>query len=238
MAGATGDLIQNTYKDFVDKNPYVSPTLTVQQTDQQYKAFVGAKGKLATNIGYNFNVNHSNEKNKPLFIQNQTRTDGNINVANGYEAGNSFNVIYDDIKTLGIFAEINIDASKELNFSGTINYANYTTTNEMEAWNLPTIKATLSANYLDKNWFAGAKLFYQGETMDFVLGFGQQNENGTIITNESYIDLNLNVGYIFSDRLTAFAKINNALGEKYQSFVNYQVQSLQVLGGITYKFDL
>ena len=52
------------------------------------------------------------------------------------------------------------------------------------------------------------------------------------------MDLNLNGGYIFSDRLTAFAKINNALGKKYQPFVNYQVQTLQIIGGITYKFDL
>lgn len=238
VAGATGDLIQNTYKDFVNENPYISPTLTVQQTDKQYKAFIGAKGKLASNIGYNFNVSHSNEKNKPLFIQNQTKTDGNIILTNGYEAGNSFNVIYDDIKTLGVFAEITIDASKEFNFAGSINYANYTTTNQIEAWNLPDISAIISADYLNKNWFAGAKLFYRGETKDLVIPHSVLPENGIVITNDSYIDLNLNGGYIFSDRLTAFAKINNALGEKYQSFVNYQVQSLQVLGGITYKFDL
>ena len=55
---------------------------------------------------------------------------------------------------------------------------------------------------------------------------------------ESYIDLNINGGYIFSDRLSAFAKINNALGKKYFSYTNYQVQTMQILAGITYKFDL
>jgi len=63
-------------------------------------------------------------------------------------------------------------------------------------------------------------------------------ENGSIVKNDSYLDLNLNGGYLFSDRLTAFAKINNAFSQKYHTVVNYQVQTVQILGGITYKFDL
>lgn len=238
VAGVTGDLTQNTYKDFADENAFISPTLNVQQTDKQYKAFAGAKGKLATNIGYNFNVSHTSEKNKPLFIQNQTKTDGIIFVEKSYEAGNSFNVVYDDVKTLSVFSEITIDASDEFDFSATLTYSNFTTNTQFQAWNLPTIKATISANYQNKNWFAGAKLFYRDKTYGFVIPYGFLPENGTVIQNQSYMDLNLNGGYIFSNRLTAFAKINNALGEKYYTFVNYQVQSLQILAGITYKFDL
>jgi len=237
VAGVTGDLEQNTYSSFATKNPYVSPTLNIIQTDKQYKAFAGAKGKLASNIGYNFNVCHTSEINKPLFIQNQTKTDGTILVENAYEAGNSFEVIYDNIKTLGFLAKITIDASEEFDFSGSLNYSNFTTETQLEAWNLPTVTATISADY-HKNWFAGAKLFYNGKTKDFVIPFGLTAENGNVVENKSYMDLNLNGGYIFSDRLTAFAKINNALGEKYHTYVNYQVQTLQILAGITYKFDL
>lgn len=238
VAGVTGDLEQNSYKDFANENPYVSPTLNILQTDQQYKAYAGTKGKLASNIGYNFNVSHTSEKNKPFFVQNQTKTDGTIPVEKGYEAGNSFGVVYDNVKTLGFFGEITIDASKEFNFTGTLNYSHHTVETLLEAWNTPTMTGTISADYQNKNWFAGAKLFYNGETEDFVIPYGFTAENGNIITNESYMDLNLNGGYNFSDRLTAFAKINNALGEKYHRFLNYQVQTLQILGGITYKFDL
>ena len=239
VAGVTGDLIQNTYRDFANENPYISPTQTILQTDQQYKAFAGAKGKLASNIGYNFNVSHTSEKNKPFYILNQTKTDGNIIIDNGYEAGNSFSVVYDNVKTLGIFGELTIDASDEFDFSSSINYTNHTTENLAEAWNSPELTATISADYQNKSWFAGAKLFYKGETNDYQMPYGSiATDSGTLITNDSYIDLNLNGGYIFSDRLTAFAKINNALGKKYHPFVNYQVQTLQILGGITYKFDL
>lgn len=238
VAGATGDLVQNSYKDFANENPFISPTLNILQTDKQYRAFAGTKGKLASNIGYHFNVSHTSEKNRPLFIQNPTKTDGTIVVEKAYEAGNSFGVVYDNLKTLGFFGEITIDASKEFNFSGAVNYANYTLDSQLKAWNLPTMTATISADYQNKNWFAGAKLFYNGETNDFVIPYGYSAANGIIVTNESYMDLNLSGGYIFSDRLTAFAKINNALGEKYHRFINYQVQTLQILAGLTYKFDL
>ncbi len=238
VAGAIGDLVQNTYSNFVTENPFVSPTLNVQQTDKQYRIFAGTKGKLASHIGYNFNVSHTTEKNKPLFIQNQIQTQGTIPVSHAFKLGNSFQVVYDDVKTLAFFAEITVDASKEFNFAGTINYSKFTTSNQLEAWNLPTVNATISANYQNNNWFSGAKLFYNGPTKDYIVPFITSSASPVIIENESYMDLNLSGGYIFSDRLTAFAKINNALGKKYHPFVNYQVQTLQILAGITYKFDL
>jgi outer membrane cobalamin receptor len=54
---------------------------------------------------------------------------------------------------------------------------------------------------------------------------------------DSYVDLNLKGGYVFTDRLTAFTKINNVLSTNYQPFHNYDVQGIQVLAGIIYKFD-
>jgi len=235
-AGVTGDLIQNSYQNFVTQNPFVSPTLNLLQTDQQYKAFLGLKGKQNT-ISFNTSISYYSEKNKPLFIQNQTQTDGTILVNNAYQAGNSFQVIYDDVKTIAFLAEINIQATNEFSLNVNVNYFNFSTTNQQEAWNLPNIKASISGNYKQNNWFANAKLFYRGETKDFSIPYNNLI-NGAIIKNKSYIDLNLHGGYIFSNRLTAFAKINNALGEKYHQFLNYQVQEFQVLAGITYKFNL
>jgi hypothetical protein len=237
-AGVTGDLIQNTYRDFTAENPFVSPTLNIQQTNHQYNAFVGAKGKLASNIGYLFNASYSSEKDKALFIQNQTLTNGTIVVNNAYEAGNSFEIVYDDIKSLNIYGEISLDISKEFQLEGSVTYTNYSTTNQLEAWNLPEIKANITANYRTKTWYAGAKLFFNGNTKDYVIPFGNLPQNGSIVTNNSYIDLNFNGGYIFTDRLSVFAKINNVVGDSYQRFVNYPVQSIQFLGGVMYKFDL
>lgn len=236
--GVTGDLIQNSYQHFSNENPFVSPTLNMQQTDQQYNAFIGAKGILASNVGYNVNVNYKSEKDRALFIQNQTKTDGINIVNNSYEAGNSFKVVYDHLKTINVFSEINVEVSKEFNFDLGIDYSHYTTTNELEAWNLPELKGYINAQYKANSWFVGTKIYFNGTTKDFTIPYGEIEENGSIIKNNSYVDLNFNGGYIFSDRLSAFGKINNAIGENYHRFVNYPVQSAQFLAGITYKFDL
>ncbi len=242
VAGIKGDLIQNTYNDFATENPYVSPTLNILQTDKQYSAFVGAKGKLASNIAYNVSISQSNEKNKPLFRLNETKTDGNALLTEGYSAGNSFSVIYDEVKTLNIFGEVDINISKELTLSGSLNAYNYTTTNEKEAWNLPNLTAAISADYQVKKWFAGASLYMRGETKDYVLPFNSMLSSsfpeGEIVTNDSFLDLNLKAGYNFTDQLTAFAKVNNAFSNNYYRFANYQVQPLLALAGISYKFDI
>lgn len=233
-AGITGDLKMNSFREFAEKNPFISPTLMVQQTDNTYNGFVGAKGQFNSDVSYNFKAKFSNEKNKPLFINNPTKTDGSVLVAQGYEAGNSFGVIYDNIKTLSITGELNVDVSKDFKFGGTIEFNNYSTTTQDEAWNLPTVQSDLHADYHNNSWFAGANLYFVGKRYDFVTPFVGMAEK---VELDSYVDLNLNGGYVFSDRLTAFAKVNNVLSTNYERFRNFDAQGIQVLLGITYKFD-
>jgi len=238
IGGVTGDLIQNSYQTFADENPWVSPTLTILPTDNQYNGYIGAKGKLASNISYQGKVTYSNTKNKALFIHNVIQTNGSLAIADIYSAENSFNVVYDDVKSIHFNGEINFKASKEINIGGTVDYTNYTPTNYSEVWNTPTLKATAFANVQYKNWFGSAKLFYEGDKKDFIVPFGQ---NASLISPtkiDPFVDLNLSVGYIFSDRLTAFVKANNITNSNYERFSNYEVQGAQFLGGLTYKFDL
>ena len=183
-------------------------------------------------------MSYRSEKDKALYIQNRTKTDGTIIVNNAYEAGNSFGLVYDHLKTINVYGEINIEVSKEFQLSGSINYSNYTTDIELEAWNLPEIKAIVSAEYRMKKWFVGTQIFFNGNTKDYVISYSDLPENGIVNTNKSYLDLNFNGGYTISDRLSVFTKLNNVIGENYQRFTNYPVQSFQVLGGVIYKFDL
>ncbi|AOW21734.1 porin family protein [Urechidicola croceus] len=233
-AGVTGDLHQNSHREFAKENPFVSPTLNIQQTDQQYNAFIGTKGKLSSNVSYNFKVSYQNENNKPLYLQNFTKTDGIIPTTYGYEAGNSFRVVYDNVETFKINADINVDVSREFELGSTIEFSDYSTTNQVEAWNLPTIKATIFADYQTKKWYGGANLYFIGSRNEFIVPFEGVGES---IELDSYVDLNLNGGYIFTDRLTAFGRVNNVLSTNYERFANYDVQGIQVLAGIIYKFD-
>jgi len=76
------------------------------------------------------------------------------------------------------------------------------------------------------------------DELDFAIPGSLINRAPERIDVGNYFDLNLNAGYKFTDRLTAFAKVNNALGSNYQKYTNFQVQGLQFFAGLTYKFDL
>ena len=235
FTGVTGNLEQNSYQKFTEDNPFVSPTLNILQTNKQYHAFLGAKGKISSSVNYNITASYQNEKDKALFISNPSKTDGTIIPDMSYEAGNSFGIIYDDLRTINVSGELNFNLSKEFNFGGKIEFNNYDTANQIEAWNLPTITSTLFADYHTKKWYLGSDLYFVGERKDFVIPFGANI--GETKTLKSYVDLNFNGGYIFTDRLTTFVKINNVLSSNYERYTNFDVQGFQILAGAIYKFD-
>lgn len=234
--GAEGNLEQNTYSDFVGENPFLSPTLDIKPTDKQYDIFAGLKGKLTNSVSYNLRASYVNERDKALFKSN----DYNENSSNeNYAFGNSFQVVYDDMKTVSFYGELKADFSDDVTFGIDGTFSSYTNDIQREAWNLPAIKLNAKANFnFTDQWYAGVNLFFVGERKD-------QKLNTDIvyivapspITLDSYFDLNANVGYKYSDRLTAFLRANNIANQAYQKWLDYPVQGFQVVLGANYKFD-
>nr|WP_299384715.1 TonB-dependent receptor [Allomuricauda sp.] len=238
--GIEGQLEQNSYFDFVQENPYVSPTLDIQPTDKQYEGYVGIKGQLVSNVGYNIKGAYTAENRKPLFFlnpQNLFRMD-----EKGYFYGNSFQVFYDDVKTLGIFGELNIDINRNFTLGVNAEFYDYDTETDNPAWNLPSIKGSLFMDYqINKQWYLGANLFYVGDRDDLV---AQAIENATpsefpaaIVTLDGFFDANVHAGYRFNDQLSVFLKASNIANNNYQRWANFRVQGFQALAGVTYKFD-
>lgn len=238
--GVTGELKQNSYYDFVEGNPFVSPTLTIAPTDSQYNAYVGFKGQLLPNLSYNVKGSYTAENNKPLYTlnpRNDFRSDDK-----GYYYGNSFGLFYDDIKTLGIFGELNVDVNRNFTAGANIEVYDYNTETGNPAWNLPNLQASLFMDYqIGKKWYAGVNLFYVGEREDFsstVVQNAQPSEfPATLITLDGYFDANAHVGYRYTDQWSFFIKGANLSNNDYQRWSNFQVQGIQILGGATYKFD-
>ena len=237
--GIEGKLIQNSYYGFVQENQFVSPTLNIVPTDQQYDAYVGVKGKLSSNIGYNLKGSYITENNKPLFRLNAVN-----NIANpgaGYAFGNSFGVVYDDVNTISVFGEININVNRNFTLGINAEVFDYSTDDEQEAWNLPTLKGSLFGDYqIGSHWFLGANIFYVGERNDLFIPqiVGPVIPPNELLTLDSYFDVNFNLGYRLDNQLTVFAKLNNVAGNEFERWANFGVQGFQVLAGATYKFDL
>ncbi len=234
-AGAEGGLNQNTYYQFKNDNPFISPTQLVKPSSKLYEGFGGLKGKLSSVIAYNLRGSYSNTNDHVLFTRNTF--DGNALNTQPYQQANSFNAIYDDIKTLNVFAELQVEVSENFAIGGQVNFNSYTLENQAEAWNLPKIDATVFTRFdITEKLYGGASVFFVGEREAL------NSYSGIVVTNEtvtldSYLDLNANFGYRVSDRLNVFVKGSNLLGKNYDKWIDYPVQSIQVLGGATYKFD-
>jgi outer membrane receptor protein involved in Fe transport len=232
--GIQGDLIQNSYYDFAKENMFVSPTLYIAPTDQLYNAYVGLKGKVSSHMSYNIGGLYIADRNKALFRNNEiTKTNQN------YSYGNSFGIVYDNLKTYGVTGEINVDVNRNFKLGLKAEYFNYKTDDEAEAWNLPDVKGSLFLDYqINEHWFAGANLFYVGERKDqFFLNDPNIASTPFTVTLDSYFDANAHVGYHINEQLSVFAKANNIANQGYQRWQNFPVQSAQFLAGATYKFD-
>lgn len=240
--GATGGLHTNTFKSFTEENPFVSPTLLITQTSEKYNAFIGFNGIINNDLSFNFKASLIEEEDKPLFVKNNSKSDGvntslNGNDLLGYEYGNSFNVVYDDVKTTSFLAELQYDFTKRIELKANVEYRNFITVNQLEAWNLPNLQSTVSASYKNNKWFATTNIFFVGERKDVIYTNIYPAISSSTQTLDSFVDVNVNGGYHFNDKFSAFLRLNNILNNNYQQFANFNVQGFQVLGGLTYKFD-
>ena len=240
-AGAEGGLQQNSYRDFTTINPFLSPTLQIRPTDQQYDLFAGLKGKLANNISYNVRGSMMSEQYKPLFRSNYLELPVAIGANQSFAYGNSFTLVYDDVNTLSFYGEVNANLSKNFSFGLNGTFSTYTTDNESEAWNLPTMKlgGNLGVNFTEK-WFAGVDLFLVGSRYDQYIVASELDPafyEFKKVTLDSYFDLNANLGYRHNDRLTGFVRANNILNQSYEKWFNFPVQQFQIVLGANYKFD-
>ncbi|WP_297518566.1 TonB-dependent receptor [Flavobacterium sp.] len=240
-AGAEGNLKQNAYRDFVQENFFVSPTLVITPTDQKYDIFVGLKGKLANTIGYNVRASYLTEDNRALFTSNTY--DSFYANPQGYNWANSFNIVYDKLNTIQVFGELKADISKNIQWSGQATISSFSTDAQAEAWNLPAIEMRSNIDVVfTPKWYAGASVFFVGERKD---QFRYTDDTAVVqptfitrdITLKSFIDLNAHVGYKHSDRITFFLRGHNLTNQNYQRWFNYPVQGIQLLLGAHFKFD-
>lgn len=239
-AGIEGELEQNSYYGLVEENPYVSPTLEIVPTDKQYDAYLGLRGQLLPNLSYNIKGSYTAENRKLLFLLNPQRAGRNDE--KGYNFGNSFQVFDDDVKTLGIFGELNVDINRNFTLGINAEYYNYNTESDNPAWNLPEVKGSLFMDYqIGEKWYIGANMFYVGQRNDLeTIGNASSNTEtfaATLIELDSYFDANAHIGYRLNDQLSVFVKAANIANNNYQRWANTPVQGLQILGGATYKFD-
>lgn len=235
FGGLEGGLQQNSYEQFVQENKYVAPLLAVVPTHNQFDVYLGFKGKLSSKFNYSIKGGYLNEQNKAMFTMNPVN-DVDL-VTENFDKANTFGVIYDDVNTLQFSGRVSAQVSKNYSIGISATYSNYSTDKIESVLNLPELTASVFGDFkFTDKIYGGINLFYVGERID-------ELQSTTVlvtpkpITLGSYFDANAHVGYHITNRFTAFLKANNIASQDYQKWQTYPVQTLQVLGGLTYKFD-
>lgn len=236
FAKANGGIKHNSFYDLKEENPFVSPTLLIKPTRENYSLNAGLQGKLTHSIAYNVQANYKIEDDKALFVLN--RPSYNEFYSKGYEKAHSFWVVYDRLKSYGFSGELvaNVFESLDLGVYGAA--TKYRLKHEAKAWNLPNLEGKFFANYVVNDKLTTyASVVFEGKRFDrlvhSVLNWGGYSTQKL----KSYADVNLQVDYQLTPQLSFFVQGNNLLGNKNKRWYAYPTQDIQVMLGAMYQFD-
>lgn len=227
--GVDGGMQQNSYYTLSQENPYIAPDLAIAPTNTKFDVFAGGKGKFTDEFYYDFRASYKAQENKGLFAANRFNpTDSNLSGLQYY--GNSFTVLFDDLKTLSLAGSLGYDVAENFNVGFNFALNDYSVTDEEYAWNLPEMEASLNADYqISKKWSVGGDILFVDERHDFI-------NNANRVKANSYLDANLRVDFQLSDQLGIFARGNNLFNENYKRWYSYRVQGIQGMLGLSYQF--
>ena len=173
-------------------------------------------------IGFGLSTSYVYEKNKLFFTANGVST--GLNTV--YDYGNSFGLIYDDLKTWSVGGDVSFQIGTEfnLNIKGGFNIFNTDSLND--ALNLSPVNLSVISNYkMNDSWVFGASLFYTGVRKD-----NYQALTGLkIIELDPFVDLNLKIDYKYNTNWNFYVNGLNLVAGSYQKWYNYPVQGLQIL---------
>src|SRR5690606_11798703 len=164
--GAEGGVKQNSYADFVDENPFIAPTFRLIPTKTNYDFYAGLKGKLYHNLSYNVRASYKSETDKAMFTINPY--DINLNNKQGYQYGNSFGIVYDDVTTFNVFGELNFDFNNKAKIGVSAELNSFELKNYQNVYHLPIGIVNMNALFnITQQWYTHIDLGYVGQRYDF-----------------------------------------------------------------------
>ncbi|MBN8702536.1 MAG: TonB-dependent receptor [Bacteroidetes bacterium] len=220
--GFTGGLSRNSFRTLAFENNFITPNLTLKNTDNVFNAFLGIKGSVSTKDAYNLHATYSRYRNMALFSVDTTEI-----------LYNKFNTVYDDVMVLDVTGEFQYQTTEKMKIISKASFFNYQTTTESNTWYKPNVQVSAGVNYnLRDKIVAKADLFYVGKRS------AQQFANSKLepITLQSFVDVNIGAEYKYSKLISAYVNFNNLSATRYLRWNNYPTQRFNLLVGASIAF--
>jgi len=217
--GVDGYLETNSYRNIVEENPYIVPSLAVRPTSHKLIGYAGLKGRVSDAVSYNLRASYSIIDDAYFFVNDISDP-----------LMNQFTVVYDDVTLGTLHGELAISPGDSWKVFLKGNYYSYITmVREDRPWNKPKFDISLQMRYnMGEKIILNAGLNTIGS---------RYYEDYTLALEETLpltFDINLGVEYRYSKLLSFWVRFNNMTAQSYYLYHQYPSYRFRVMGGFSY----
>ncbi len=216
-AGVTGGINQNSYTKSSLDNPYLLPETAMLPSLTPYDIFGGFNGAFSSSFSYEIKLGFRHIKNHPFYLQSEGTCQ-------------YYTMIFDDMNQSYFETALNIGLGKKLDLKLHLDYLQNDPEHLKKAIMMPDFQ------------FKSLLNFHPNDKLQFNIELNNMGSRSVdILAKKSiagYTDLNLGIRYNVNKQFTAFVKGLNLLNESYEKYAGYPVQKIQIMGGVSYRFDI
>jgi len=235
--GATGNVGRNSFHSVTAENPFVSSAIELKNTVKRYEIYGGIRGSFSSAMSFNLRVSQARFTDMPFFFNDTV-----------YSMQNKFAVVYDQVNVLSIGGQLGYRVDEKLKLYVRGDFYDYDLDREAYAWHKPSLEISVGGFYnMADKLVIRADVFFIGKRFAKSL----RPVNGLELTavtspdgQEVYypieinaiFDANVGVEYRLTKKVSAFVNVNNLTTKKYQLWLRYPNQSINILFGGTVRF--
>lgn len=225
-AAITGDVQRNTYRSFVQENPFLGPSEQLLNTVTKLSIAAGVEGIVSDKLVYGGGFDLRRQSNLHFFVNSVADTA-------------RFELVYDQEATVFQFnSSVELSLTEKYILTTQVDLFHYSLSNQQVAWHRPTYILQLNNRYSPfKKLNLQANLQVMGglQARGFDVLYTSSVE-AEVIKLPALVDLQLNLDYAISSRLSVFATGSNILNRSNARWMNYPVRGIQGVGGLSFKF--
>jgi hypothetical protein len=225
-ASITGDVKRNTYRSFVQENPFLGPSEQLLNTVTKLSFSAGVEGIVSDKVVYRAGVDLRRQSNLHFFV-------------NSYADTARFELVYDQEATVfQINSSVELSLTEKYTLTTQFDFFHYNLSNQQVVWHRPTWILQLTNRYSPiKKLSLQANLQVMGGLQ--ARGFGvieTKPVQAEVVKLPALVDLQVNLDYAISSRLSVFVSGSNLLNRSNTRWMNYPVRGIQGVGGLSFKF--
>ena len=225
-AAISGDVQRNTYRSFVQENPFLGPSDQLLNTVTKLSFAAGVEGIVSDKLVYRAGIDLRRQSNLHFFV-------------NSYADTARFELVYDQEATVFQFnSNVELSLTEKYTLTTQFDFFHYNLSNQQVAWHRPTWILQLNNRYSPfKKLNLQANLQVMGGLQ--ARGFGvieTKPVRAEVVKLPALVDLQLKIDYAVNPRLSIFAEGNNLLNRSNSRWMNYPVRGIQGVGGLSFKF--